>query len=326
MKAISIKVVIVCMFDDDDIPGENLGELHYWKKNLHLDKQLAFSFTKNNLFLNENRGVIAITTGMGSTLATAAIMALGLDERFDFRQSYWLVAGVAGGNPHQVSLGSVVWSDFLVDGDLCHQIDNREIPANWPSGIFPLFSKGPEDVSNPNAYFECYQLNTQLLNWAFQFTASIQIKDSVDITTERKGYKDFPAAQQPPAVVKGSQLCGKTYWHGKLMNQWATDWVRSATHNQGQFFTSGMEDSGSFLALSLLTQAKKADLDRFMILRAVSNYTFSPASKNDPENFFNDANQYAGMAVALKGAYDVGSKVVNHIVENWDTFKNKSWH
>ncbi len=31
-----------------------------------------------------------------------------------------------------------VWSDYIVDGDLAHELDAREIPKDWTTGFVPL--------------------------------------------------------------------------------------------------------------------------------------------------------------------------------------------
>ena len=69
-------------------------------------------------------------------------MALGMDPRFDLSKAYWIVAGIGGGDPADVSLGSAVWADHVVDGDLAYEIDARQIPESWPTGFVPLRKKG----------------------------------------------------------------------------------------------------------------------------------------------------------------------------------------
>ncbi len=49
-----------------------------------------------------------------------------------------LVAGIAGVNPYEASVGSAAWAEWIVDGDLGFEIDAREIPAAWPTGFVPL--------------------------------------------------------------------------------------------------------------------------------------------------------------------------------------------
>src|SRR6202140_1729715 len=43
---------------------------------------------------------------MNTARAAASIMALGMDPRFDLSKAYWLVAGIAGVNPNEASIGS----------------------------------------------------------------------------------------------------------------------------------------------------------------------------------------------------------------------------
>ena len=98
-------------------------------------------------------------------------MALGMDGRFDLRKAYWLVAGIAGIDPADGSLGSAVWAEWVVDGDLAHEIDAREIPPDWKTGYVPLRKSVPyERPHQPSDRGECYQLNSALVDWAFALT------------------------------------------------------------------------------------------------------------------------------------------------------------
>jgi len=54
----------------------------------------------------------------------------------DFRKTYFLVAGIGGGNPHVVTSGSVTFARFAIQADLQYEIDAREIPANWTTGYW----------------------------------------------------------------------------------------------------------------------------------------------------------------------------------------------
>ena len=105
-------------------------------------------------------GVLGMLTGVGTARAAASVMALGLDPRFDFSKAYWIVAGIGGGDPADVSLGSAVWSDHVVDGDLAYEIDAREIPKDWPTGYVPLQHATPyEQPVRQGATGEMYTLN-----------------------------------------------------------------------------------------------------------------------------------------------------------------------
>ena len=89
----------------------------------------------------------------------------------------------------------------------------------------------------------------------------------------RKQYRNYPNAMQPPKVMKGDQLAAMTYWHGKLMNDWANQWTQYWTKGAGNFVTSAMEDTGSMQSLTFLDNAGLVDVERVMVLRTGSNFT-----------------------------------------------------
>ena len=87
--------------------------------------------------------MLGIVSGVGAARAAASIMALGMDTRSILRRAYWLVAGIAGVNPHAASIGCAAWVEWIADCDLAFEIDAREIPPDWPTGYLPLGKKRP---------------------------------------------------------------------------------------------------------------------------------------------------------------------------------------
>ncbi len=136
-RPIPVKVVVVAMFEAGADTGDQPGELQYWVERDHLDRVYPTPAGYHAVRMN-GLGEMAVLTGPGTAHAAATIMAVGLDPRFDFSHAYWLIAGIAGGCPEQVSLGSAVWARWVVDGDLGYEIDAREIPPDWPTGYLPL--------------------------------------------------------------------------------------------------------------------------------------------------------------------------------------------
>ncbi len=106
----------------------------------------AFPQRYRDLRTNAEGSVLGVVTGVGMAKSTATIMALGLDPRFDLTKSYWLVAGIAGIDPHDGPLGATVWAEWLVDGDLGHEIVTRGMPAGWTTGYIPLRKKKPYEL------------------------------------------------------------------------------------------------------------------------------------------------------------------------------------
>ena len=91
---IPVKVVVVTMFERGADTGDAPGELQYWVERNKLDRVLPFPAGFHDLRMNRD-GVLAILTGVGTAKSAAAIMALGMDPRFDLTHAYWLVAGIA---------------------------------------------------------------------------------------------------------------------------------------------------------------------------------------------------------------------------------------
>jgi purine nucleoside permease len=323
-QPISIKIVVVTMFEIGNDSGDAAGEFQLWRERQKLDKRFDFPQSFHDIFMNEETGVLSIVTGMGTSRAASAIMALGLDPRFDLTQSYWLVAGISGGDPAETSLGSAVWAEYLVDGDFAHEIDAREIPKDWPNGYFPLFSKGPNDPDSDGTQSEVFHLNSSLTEWAYQTSKSVVLEDDDELVEARARYINYPNAQLPPRVMKGDQLAAMTFWHGNLMNDWANQWVKYWTKGKGEFVTSAMEDTGTYQSLKYLTNAGKVDVNRLMVLRTVSNFTIPHSGISAAENLIKDGEDYSGMNAALESAYRVGSKVVETIVNNWPDYREQT--
>jgi purine nucleoside permease/predicted cupin superfamily sugar epimerase len=331
---IEIKVVVVTMFERGADEGDKPGEFQLWKAGQQLNTCLPFEVSHHDICLNPKTGVMGIVTGMGTAKAATAVMALGLDPRFDLTHAYWLVAGIAGIDPNDASIGSAAWATWLVDGDLSHQIDAREIPDTWSTGYFPLFDTKPLtsgetiDIQQLNRHGqstngEVYKLDAKLTDWAFELTKNTKLNDYPAMQKLRSKYSDYPNAQKPPFVLKGEQLAASTFWHGDLLNNWANDWTHYWTGGLGNFVTSGMEDTGSYQSMIYLDNIQKVDKSRFMVLRTGSNYSMQPTGLTPLENLQLESgeNGYAGMQSSLESAYLVGSQVVNAIVANWAEYK-----
>ena len=263
-----------------------------------------------------------MVTGMGSIKSATAILALGLDPRFDVARAYWLVAGIAGIDPKQASLGSVAWAHYLVDGDLGHEIDAREIPGDWQYGHFPFDSLGPNDPAPLSpANGEMFELNPQLADWAYRLTRTVPLGDGPAIAASRARYVGFPQALRPPFVLQGDNLAAMNFWVGARMNDWAHDWVARWTQGKGTFVTSAMEDTGTFQSISYLAQIGRADARRVMVLRAGSDYTVPPPGVSAADHLRNEKVQgYPGMSAALEGLYRTGSVVIDELLAHWDRY------
>jgi purine nucleoside permease len=315
---IRVKVVVVTMFEAGEDTGDRPGEFQLWVEREHLDQILPLAAGYHHVRMNRD-GVLGLLTGVGTARAAASVMALGNDPRFDFSKAYWIVAGVGGGDPADVSLGSAVWADHVVDGDLAYEIDAREIPKDWPTGYVPLQHATPyEQPVREGAAGEIYTLNRGIVGWAYQLTRNVALADSDSMRSYRARFTGLPNGMKPPFVARGDDMCASTFWHGTLMDQWANAWVRYFTEGKGNFMVSAMEDTGTLQALTFLTQAGRVDLNRVLVLRTVSNYDREPPGSTPAESLAQIAKgNYPAYFESIEAAETVGDKVVRDIVDHW---------
>ncbi len=315
---IQIKVVVVTMFERGEDAGDTPGEFQLWVEREHLDQVVPLPSGFHHVRLNKD-GVLGMVTGVGTAKAAASVMALGLDPRFDLSKAYWIVAGVGGGDPADVSLGSAVWADHVIDGDLSFEIDARQIPHDWPTGYVPLRKGTPyEQPVASDGYGEAYTLNPELVGWAFHLTQTVPLSDSETLRKFRARFSGFPNALKPPFVARGDTMSSSTFWHGSRMDEWANAWTRYYTGGKGNYMIAGMEDSGTLQALTFLNQAGRVDLQRVLVLRTVSNYDREPPGTTVADSLKEMVSgNYSAYMPALEAAQAVGGKVVRDIVEHW---------
>jgi purine nucleoside permease len=244
-------------------------------------------------------------------------MALGLDPRFDLTRSYFLIAGIAGVDPKYASIGSAAWASYVV-GDVAREIDSREAPADWPYGLFPVDASAPNPPSDVGAVWartNLYVVNPKLAAWAYQQTRNLKLTDDPAVASFREGYTGYPQAQRPPFVLQGDSFAADYFWHGKILNQFAEDWVKLFTAGMGRFVMTEMEDSGFMNALERLDRMHRIDGQRVMVLRTGSNYSMQRPGQTALESL---TGPHVGLHVAVESAWLCGSTVLRWIVGHWD--------
>jgi purine nucleoside permease len=305
------------MFERGEDTGDVPGEYQLWVEREHLDQILPLPAGYRHVRMNKD-GVMGMVTGVGTAKAAASVMALGLDPRFDLTKAYWIVAGIGGGDPADVSLGSAVWADYVIDGDLSFEVDARQIPESWPTGYVPLRKGTPYEQPMTADYGEVYTLNSDLVAWALHLTEHIVLPDTDKLRQFRSRFPDFPNALKPPFVTKGATLSAGTFWHGSRLDEWANAWTRYYTGGKGNYMVAAMEDTGTMQALTFLSKAGRADLNRVLVLRTVSNYDREPSGAGVAESLKEMVSgNYSAYMPALEAAQTVGDKVVRDIVEHW---------
>ncbi len=317
-KPTQVKVVVVAAFERGEDTGDVPGEFQLWVEREHLDQILPLPAGYHHLRMNKD-GVLGMVTGVATAKAAASVMAVGLDPRFDLTKAYWIVAGIGGGDPADVSLGSAVWADHVIDGDLAFEIDARQIPDSWPTGYVPLRKESPyQQPVRADLEGEVYTLNPELVGWALHLTQDVALADSDALRTSRARFAGFPNAMKPPFVTRGDTLSAGTFWHGSKMDEWANAWTRYYTGGKGNYMVAAMEDTGTLQALTFLSQAGRVDLQRVLVLRTVSNYDREAPGTSAAESLKGMVfGNYSAYLPALEAAEVVGDRVVRDIVEHW---------
>ena len=320
-----IRAVIVTTFEVGNDTGDIPGEFQFWVEREHLTQTLPFpggaggpNNTARPIRTNPEHTILGIVSGTTLVNATASMMALGLDPRFDLTHAYILINGIAGVDPQIASIGSAAWANFVIN-DVAREIDPRDAPADWPYGIFPSGALRPDPNALPNTNWtrsNLYTLNPKLTAWAFAQTKDLNLGDDPVVAAFRAGFTNYPAARRPPFVLLGDTFASDYYWHGRIMTQYARDWVRLYTAGMGIFATTEMEDAGFMNAIERLTAMHRVDINRVLVLRSASNYTEPRPGHTAVESV---TAPYIGSRIALESAYLCGSTVLHSLLVHWDT-------
>lgn len=322
------KTVIVAYFEVGSDTGDRPGELQYWVERDHLDRVIPVRGMSRPVRANADGTEIAVAVGPGNINPAVNLMALGADPQFDLRASRWLINGIGGISPSDGTIGSAVWTDFVINGDLAKEIDPREKPASWPDGFLSLDGATPADPkggenweddvrtwtgtdAHVNRRGNVIRLNLALLDWAYNLTRNMALPESQEMRVLRMQYSGFAGTHSGPKVQIGANLATEIFWHGKLMDAWAHRWVQFETDGVAHLVTTAMNDTGALLALRALTEQGKADWNRVLLLRTASNFDMPPAGVDAAENLRRESHgSYTAYLPALNAAYVIGHKAV----------------
>lgn len=321
---IPIRVVIVTTWEETRPPRGEFGELSAWLSRWPMTTQIPFPLGERSLAYDPKRHVLAILTGMATARASASIMALGTDPRFDLSHAYWIVAGTAGVDPKIASVGSAAWAHFVVDGDLAQELDARDMPSDWSTGILPYdraipFGEPAPPPLTDDGHF-AYALNPRLADWAYARTRDIPLKDTPNLAALRAPYAagGFAEGGRTPFVLQADGLMSARTWYGARMNDWARLWVPYWTGGKGVFAMSAEEDTGIMQALTFLARAGKARTDRVLILRAASDYTLAPPGVAAADFVAQEVKSgFPATPEALDSLYAVAAPVARALADDW---------
>ena len=89
-------------------------------------------------------------------------MALLASQKFDFRKTYFLLAGLAGINPAYGTLGSVTFARYEVEVSIQYEFDIRDLDSKFSTGYIPLGAKKPSQYPTQFYGTEVYEVSESL--------------------------------------------------------------------------------------------------------------------------------------------------------------------
>jgi purine nucleoside permease len=323
---IEVRVVLCTTWEYEQGDKDLFGELKAWKERWPLPETIAFPGGNHTLHYDPKTHVLAVVTGMGTMRAAASVTALGHDPRFDLTHAYWLVPGTAGVDPKMASSGSVAWARWVVDGDQANELDIRDVPAGWTTGLIPFGRTEPYQAPTPPIRSAmanmAFPLNASLVAWAYRMTRDVQLADGPELAARRKLYTGEGA--RLPFVLQGDTLTSVRFTYGRYRTEHARRWVDYWTSGKGVYAMADMEDSAILQALTQLAGAGKVDPNRVLVLRAGDGYTLPPPGVTALQQFNAGAKAGPpGMHEALENLYRTGAPVVRYIADHWSTVRDK---
>jgi purine nucleoside permease len=264
--------------------------------------------------------ICVMTTGMGHANAAASTMALAFSPRFDLRRTYFMIAGIAGIDPAQGTVGSAAWAKYLVDFGIQWEIDGREIPPGWNTGYLGINTTSPTQKPPLDYKTEVFQLNAKLADAAYALSRNAVLTDSAQAQAARAKFAYAPA-NQPPAVIQCDTLAGDTWFSGTDLGQRARDWTKIMTDGKGTYCTTQQEDNATFEALTRAANAHRVDLSRVADLRTASDFDRPYAGQTSADNLLNYQAQ-GGFGPAIANLFVAGNPLVQDIATHWEAWRN----
>lgn len=307
---LEVRVLVINMFQLEAAP---------WIEALHTDRQVAVPGLPDDYpWVRCNADAVCqMTTGMGHASAAASLMAVLYNGEFDFRQTYFLIAGIAGIDPAKGTIGTAAWARFAVDTGIAHEIDARELPTGWKDGYFGVMTDSPDAVPKLNYRSEVFRLDESLLQRAFALSKQTKLDDSKDVRAYRSHYPSAPA-NKAPAVTICDTASSDTWWVGARLGEHASKWTKMLTQGAGDYCTTQQEDNASLTALMRASRSGLLDFQRIAVLRSGSDFDRPYPQQPVLDGLRSQLRIPGTIRISTQNLVLAGMPLVNDIVQHWD--------
>lgn len=320
---ISPKVMIVSMFEPEE---------EAWTSRIkftNIIKVLGLSAVYPSVRCTPDYSICQFTTGEGEINAGISMAFLLASAKFNLSKNYWLLAGIAGGEPTQVTTGSVTFAKYAVQVGLQYQIDSREIletNANWLTGYFSYGTKDPWTYPDSVYGTEVFELNGQLRDKALNLARASKNKLAIgdDKNIFLRSLYDYRPASESPQIHACDVLTSDNYFTGQVLSEYFGNYTKMITNGTATYCATAQEENATLEALLRMAEVKVVDFNRIVVMRTISNLVRAPPSlSKDPIEFFNNYPK-GGIQHALDNLYIGGWPFVEDVVENWESYNEPS--
>jgi purine nucleoside permease len=308
-KIVAPKVLIVALFEP---------EAKLWRAGKKHSYDIPGAFKP---LVCDDDDLCMMVSGRGIANTAASMLAVGSDPQIDLSKTYIIEAGIAGGRPDQISLGSVAWVEWAANGDSGYRFDRADLPKrikfeNFRYGCLTPWCQVDDSFSYDN---DIFRLNHDLIEAGLAISKSVKLVDNVQAKDYRSTYPQ-EQARLSPSVRACDLVSGDTFFHGRKMSDWASWWLKHWSDNQGRYCVSAMEEPGLLLALKRLAVNHRVDFSRVMVLRSVANYDQPRGPDQTVLQSLSDRNH--GQAISFQNVFLVGSAVAKTIIDNWTVWSS----
>lgn len=165
-----------------------------------------------------------------------------------------------------------------------------------------------------------FEVNEALRNIAIGFTAGVALNDSTDAAAYRARYAPvaaYAAAAAPPSVLACDVATSDVYYSGDHLSQAFENTTRIWTNGSGIYCTTAEEDNASLEAIMRADLANLTDYSRVIVMRTASDFDRPPPGVSQLQNLL--YIDQGGFPPAIKNIYLAGIKVVEGILDGWDS-------
>lgn len=269
--------------------------------------------------------IMQFTTGEGEINAAASVSSLLLNPLFDFSKTYFLIAGIGGGESSLTTIGSATFAKYSVQIGLQYQVGYNEYiktNPNWTSGYFGYGVDNPWTYPSNVYGTEVYELNENLRDRAIQLARTGELNNGTERNVEFRTLYEEEAAKSSPSIVACDVYTSDNYYFGNELSDYFKSYGEMMTNSTDskkfQYCSSAQEDNASLEAFLRMDLHGLVDFSRIVVMRTISNFiTPPPLYANDTVGYFNDVDK-GGIQASLDNLVNAGKPFVEDIIKNWD--------